>query len=88
MKKGTLKSEDIFVCGVHEGKVRFMINDAGKQVKEVYPGQAVKLGGFKNFPDVGNPLYAVKDHEEAQFIVNTIRLRREKEAAMLVVNSS
>jgi hypothetical protein len=50
-------------------------------VKEVYPGQAVKLGGFKAFPDVGNPLYAVKDHEEAQFIVNTIRARRDRELA-------
>lgn len=69
VKKGTLHLEDVFVCGIHEGKVRFLINDQGKQVKEVYPGQAVKLGGFKSFPDVGNPLYAVKDHEEAQFIV-------------------
>lgn len=50
-------------------------------MKEVYPGQAVKLGGFKAFPDVGNPLYAVKDHEEAQFIVNTIRARRDRELA-------
>jgi translation initiation factor IF-2 len=55
----------VFVCGTGEGKVRFMINDQGKQVKEVYPGQACKLGGFKQFPDVGAPLYAVKDHEEA-----------------------
>ena len=27
VKKGTLKADDVFVCGVHEGKVRFMIND-------------------------------------------------------------
>lgn len=27
VKKGTLRAEDVFVCGVHEGKVRFMIND-------------------------------------------------------------
>jgi hypothetical protein len=39
----------------------------------------VKLGGFRNFPDVGNPLYAVKDHDEAQFIVTTIKNRRERE---------
>jgi len=74
-----LRQDDVFVCGIHEGKVRFLLNDQGKPVKEVLPGQAVKLGGFKNFPDVGNPLYAVKDHEEAMFIVSTIRLRRERE---------
>ena len=70
------------MCGTNEGKVRFLINDQGKQVKEVFPGQAVKLGGFKSFPDVGAPLYAVKDHEEAQFIVSTIRPRTEKESYM------
>ena len=48
----------------------------------------MKLGGFKGFPDVGNPLYAVKDHEEAMFIVNTIRARKDKEHAMGVVDSS
>ena len=74
-----MRQDDVFVCGIHEGKVRFLLNDQGKPVKEVLPGQAVKLGGFKNFPDVGNPLYAVKDHEEAMFIVSTIRLRRERE---------
>jgi hypothetical protein len=65
-----------------------MINDQGKNIKEVFPGQAVKLGGFKSFPDVGAPLYAVKDHEEAQFIVNTIRSRREREATLNQVDSS
>lgn len=38
VKKGTLRSEDVFVCGIGEGKVRFMINDQGKHVKEVLPG--------------------------------------------------
>lgn len=88
VKKGTLHLEDVFVCGVHEGKVRFLINDQGKQVKEVFPGQAVKLGGFKSFPDVGSPLYAVKDHEEAQFIVQTIKSRRDRESSMNQVDSS
>lgn len=38
VKKGTLRLEDNFVCGIHEGKVRFLINDQGRQVKEVFPG--------------------------------------------------
>ena len=37
---------------------------------------------------MGNPLYAVKDHEEAQFIVQTIRTRRDKEAQLLSVDHS
>ena len=46
-----------------------MINDKGQHVKEAKPGQAVHLGGFREFPEVGNPLYSVKDHTEAQFII-------------------
>ena len=38
VKKGTLKDQDIFVCGIGEGKVRFMINDQGKSVKTATPG--------------------------------------------------
>lgn len=79
VKQGTLKVDDIFVCGVHEGKVRFMINDLGQSIKQAFPGQAVKMGGFKTYPDVGNPLYAVVNHDEAKFIVETVRLRRERE---------
>lgn len=60
VKRGCLKIEDIFVSGVHEGKVRFMMNDRFEQIKVAYPGEAVHVGGFKHFPEVGNPLYVVK----------------------------
>lgn len=69
VKRGTLRNDDIFVSGIHEGKVRFMINDRGQPIKEAYPGEAVYVGGFKHFPDVGNPLYVVRDSKEASFII-------------------
>jgi len=37
------------------------------------------MAGFRSFPEVGLPLYACKNHEEAQFMTNRISLRREKE---------
>ena len=79
VKKGTLRQDDVFVCGINEGKVRFMKNDSGMNIKEAFPGQAVHLGGFRHFPDVGSPLYACQDHEEAQFISNKIKQRRDRE---------
>ena len=69
VKRGTLRQDDIFVSGIHEGKVKFMLNDRGETIKEAFPGEAVYIGGFKHFPDVGNPLYVVKDLKEASFIV-------------------
>ncbi len=59
-----------------------MRNDQGQQVNEAYPGQAVNItAGFKHVPEVGHPLYAVANHEEALFITNKIKSRREKEHA-------
>jgi translation initiation factor IF-2 len=79
VKRGTLKVDDIFVSGIHEGKVKFMMNDRGQTIKEAFPGEAVYIGGFKHFPDVGNPLYVVKDHSEAAFIVQQVNKRAEQE---------
>jgi len=70
-----LKINNHFVCGEHEGKLRFMKDDNGKNVNKAFPGQAVHVSGFKSFPDVGSPLYVVDDHREAQMIVDTLKKR-------------
>lgn len=75
MKKGTLRVDDTFVSGIHEGKARFMVNDLGQNVKEAFPGQAVHIGGFKHFPEVGNPLYVVKSPAEVRFIIDRMTQR-------------
>lgn len=82
VKKGVLKSNDTFVCGQHEGKVRFMRDDNGRNIHEAFPGQAVHLGGFKQFPEVGNPLYVVENHKEANMIVQTLQQRAHQEEMM------
>lgn len=53
VKKGKLSLNDTFVCGLHEGKVKFMRDDSQRMVQVAYPGQAVQLGGFRHFPEVG-----------------------------------
>jgi hypothetical protein len=49
-----------------------MLNDRGIPVKQAYPGEAVHMVGFKNFPDVGSPLYVVNSTEEARFIISRV----------------
>ena len=58
-----------------------MKDDNGRMVKTAYPGQAVHLGGFKEFPEVGSPLYAVEDQKEAAMIISTLQTRAQQEAA-------
>ena len=82
IKKGVLKANDTFVCGLFEGKVRNMKDDNGRNVKQAFPGQAVHLEGFKMFPEVGNPLYVVENHKEANMIVDTLKKRYAQEEAL------
>lgn len=56
-----------------------MLNDKRQPVKEAYPGEAVHMVGFKEFPDVGNPLYVVNSSEEAKFIISKVKKRAETE---------
>lgn len=42
-------------------------------MKEAYPGEAVHITGFKEIPEVGNPLYVVKSLEESKFIITRIK---------------
>ena len=77
-----MEVNNIFVCGTHDGKIRHMKDDHGRMVSEAFPGQAVHISGFKDFPEVGSPLYIVKNMKEAQTIVQTLKLRASQEAAM------
>lgn len=82
-----MKIEDIFVSGTHEGKIRFMFNDRHEPIKEAFPGEAVHIGGFKQFPDVGSPLYVVENLDEAKFILSRIQMRAERLAQEKLSNS-
>ena len=54
---------------------------------EAYPGEAVHMTGFKAIPEVGNPLYAVKNAEESRFIINRIKQRANLEQARKLAQS-
>ena len=87
VKKGTLRVDNLFVSGTHDGKVRIIMNDIGEHVTEAFPGEAVHITGFKEIPEVGNPLYAVRSVEESKFIISRIRQRSVMEAARKLANS-
>ena len=76
-----MRTEDLFVSGLNDGKVRLLMNDIGKTVKEAYPGEAVHMIGFKTMPEVGNPLYVVSSIGESKFIINRIKQRTALDAA-------
>ena len=66
IKNGTLKKQDSFVCGKTYGRVRLIIDDLGKQKKEVLPGEPAEITGFDEVPYAGDTLVAVESDKEAK----------------------
>ena len=47
VRMGTLRVGDAFICGNYWGKIKQLINDTGKPVKEAGPAMPVKVLGFQ-----------------------------------------
>lgn len=68
VRSGTLKLGDSFVAGIHDGKVRAMINDKGESVQEAPPSTPVEILGFSGVAEAGDSFYVLKDEREAKTI--------------------
>ncbi|QNM83775.1 translation initiation factor IF-2 [Sphingomonas sabuli] len=66
IQRGTLKVGDVFVAGASSGKVRAMIDDKGKQVKEAGPSVPVEVLGLSAVPSAGDPFTVVDNEARAR----------------------
>lgn len=53
---GTLKLGDNFVLGEHSGRIKTMVDDNGKKVKEAGPSKPVLISGLDKVPSTGSIL--------------------------------
>ncbi|MDE7295897.1 MAG: translation initiation factor IF-2, partial [Clostridia bacterium] len=60
VQNGTLRTGDFLISGMTTGKVRAMIDDKGKTVKEAGPSTAVSVLGLEEVPGAGDAIYAVE----------------------------
>lgn len=66
VKMGTLKVGQPFLCGLQWGKIKSLINDLGKPVKEAGPGMPVKVLGFDGLPKAGDELMVMDTERSAR----------------------
>ncbi len=64
--RGTLKVGDILVVGTHSGRVRAMLDDKGRQVKEAPPALPVEVLGLGGVPMAGDTLTVVESEARAR----------------------
>ena len=64
--RGTLKVGDVFVVGAESGKVRALVDDKGRQVKEAGPAMPVEVLGLSGVPQAGDLLQVVENEARAR----------------------
>jgi translation initiation factor IF-2 len=77
IQNGSLREGDAVVVGSYSGRVRSLIDPAGKKVKVAGPSDPVEIQGLSGVPAAGDVLVAVSDERKARQIA-TMRLDREK----------
>lgn len=71
VQSGTLRVGDVFVSGRYSGKVRAMMDDHGKRMKETGPSCPVEVLGFTGVPEAGDRFYVVESDKDARAISET-----------------
>jgi translation initiation factor IF-2 len=66
VRKGTLRVSDVLICGQYYGRVRALINEEAKRLKEAGPSVAVKVLGLNGVPEAGLEFSVVEDEKAAR----------------------
>ena len=64
--RGTLKVGDVFVVGAESGKVRALVDDKGRQLKQAGPSMPVEVLGISGTPSAGDQLQVVDNEARAR----------------------
>lgn len=79
VQKGTLHVGDFISAGAASGKVRALINDKGKNVKEAGPSFPVMVLGLSDVPSAGEVLVAHPSNDEAKQYAETYKAQHKEE---------
>jgi len=90
VENGTLRVGDFVVAGAAWGKIRALIDDKGKQIKEAFPSQPVQILGFNEPPAAGDEFRVTKDQSTARTVGelrgNARRFRDQRSTASVMGN--
>ena len=79
VQNGTLRVGDSFVVGLHDGRIRALLDERGNHVDEVGPGIPVQILGAAGVPQAGDVFQVMDGITAASIANNRRRLDREKQ---------
>lgn len=66
VQDGTLRQGDMVLVGINYGRVRAMLDENGKPIKEAGPSIPVEILGLDGTPDAGDEMTVVADEKKAR----------------------
>lgn len=89
VQDGTLRQGDMILCGVNYGRVRAMLDENGKPIKEAGPSIPVEILGLDGTPDAGDDVTVVADEKKAREVAlfrqgkfREVKLARQQSAKL------
>ncbi len=76
VEDGTLRVGQFVVCGNAAGKIRALVDDRGRRVKEAGPSIPVEVWGLDDVPSSGDKLYQVNSLQRAKDIAEETKQGR------------
>ena len=80
IQQGTLREGEPFVCGPYFGRVRALIDDKGRRVKEAGPSTPVEILGFDGVPEAGSTFVVAPDEATARSIAEQRQAKLREES--------
>ncbi len=74
VQAGTLRLGDAFVAGLAHGKIKALVDDAGKRIEVAGPATPVEILGIMGTPQAGDAFTVVEDEKAARDIAEKRRL--------------
>jgi len=81
VQSGTLKKGDTVIAGLEYGKVKQIVDDSGKPIKEAGPSMPVEILGLSGVPDSGDEVLAVESERKAREVAE-FRKTKDREAKL------
>ncbi len=78
VQHGTLKIGDAFVAGNCFGRIRAMVNDKGRRLKEAGPSTPVEITGLTEVPQAGDPFMVFEDERKARAIADRRSIKQRQ----------
>ncbi len=79
VQNGTLRIGDVVVAGHTFGKVRAMVNDRGRRVKDAQPSMPIEIVGLSDVPSAGDLFVVYDDERQGRLVAERRSMRHRAE---------